>query len=90
MMISVVMTMTILVGLPINKILTNMSKQRLQMSYQQLIKERANIMSMTMDNVFKLCDEIVVNDRIYDALCNYDQLSTTELLRVHNDIYLAP
>lgn len=86
MMISVVMTMTILVGLPINKILTNMSKQRLQMSYQQLIKERANIMSMTMDNVFKLCDEIVVNDRIYNALCNYDQLSTTELLRVHNDI----
>lgn len=86
MMIIVVLSIMSLVGVSINMAFANISKNRLQISYQQMIEERGNIMSMTIDNVFKLCDEIITNDTIYEALCNYDQLSDTDFLRIHKEI----
>lgn len=86
LMISAVLILLVIVGVPMNRALTRISKERLQSSYQQLITERAKIMSGTTDNIFKLCDEIIVNDEIYNALCNYDILSNGELLLIHKDI----
>lgn len=86
MMVIVVITVISLVGIAINRAFVNVSRSRLETSYQQLIEERGRIMSATIDNIYKLCDDVASNDLIYEALVNYDELSDIELLNVHREI----
>lgn len=89
MMVIVVITVISLIGIAINRAFVNVSRSRLETSYQQLIEERGRIMSMAIDNIYKLCDDVVSNDMIYEALVHYDELSDIELLNVHREVESA-